>query len=265
MCSNLQGARRCGLAGISAGVVHRSLTRRCCRRRWLGRRPARCARMPQLLWNAAAERHGVRQTRSILLTRVFTLGLVIAVSVGCSRSGSRSGSSGESGSGAASATPESPGPGCAVGSASKFKGDTTLFDVRNECGRWSATLAQRDSEKRFTGFRDSVAFSVLNCPASAPVDSLIFGTIEFSGETRDASGLQLVFQRRGAWLSGVAVEGEGGVSQPATLRGLAVRPKSSQLTFWVPSSERTIILYSISLTCSAVTVTVAHSRGPFVS
>ena len=141
---------------------------------------------------------------------------------------------------------------CAVGSASTFVGDTTLFGVRNECGRWTATPAQRDSSELFTGFRDSVEFALPDCPAGQPVDSLIFGTIHFSDETGDASGSQLVFQRRGAWLRGIALEGAGGISPPISLRGLSVGPGPSQLTFWVPSAQRTIILYSVSLSCTRV-------------
>ena len=81
-------------------------------------------------------------------------------------------------------------------------------------------------------------------------------TIEFSDETGDASGLQLVFQRRGMWFRGVSIEGAGGISQPGSLRGLARGPEPDQLTFWVPAAERTIVLYSVSLTCRAVAGTM---------
>jgi len=169
--------------------------------------------------------------------------LVFAAAAGCTQSERQADSSPPVASGSS---------GCAVGSASTFVGDTALFGVRNECGRWTATPAQLDSLEQFTGFRDSVALAVANCPSAQPIDSLIYGTIGFSDETGDASGAQLIFRRRGAWLSGVSIEGAGGVSAPISLRGLARGPGPAQLTFWVPTAPRTILVHSITLTCNTV-------------
>ena len=70
MCSNQQGARRCGRAGISAGVVHRSLTRRCCWRRGVGKRPARYARRPQLFRTPQQSAAALDSDRMILKSRL---------------------------------------------------------------------------------------------------------------------------------------------------------------------------------------------------
>ena len=190
-----------------------------------------------------------------MISTQLCLGLLVATAFGCSRSDQPSPAASAHDSPAVAADQARAAHGCAVGSASTFKGDTTLFGARNECGRWTATPAQRDSAELLVGFRDSVRFALADCPALQPVDSLIFGTIEFSSETGDASGSQLVFQRSGAWLRGVSLEGAGGISPPVGLRGLTVGPMSSQLSFWVPSGGRTILRYAIRLTCKNVTGT----------
>ena len=144
---------------------------------------------------------------------------------------------------------------CAPDAASKFSGDTTLFGVRNECGRWDATPEQRDSTTLHTGFRDSVRFVLAACPAAAPVDTLVYGSIGSAEETGDASGVQFIFERRGAWFRGVHIEGAGGISAPASLRGLALGSGENALQFWVPTAPRTILLYQVTLDCDQVTGT----------
>ncbi len=104
----------------------------------------------------------------------------------------------------------------------------------------------------FTGFRDSISFRIADCPSVQPIDSVIYGTISFSDASGDASGLQLIFRRRGTWLSGVAIEGAGGISPPTSLRGLAPGRGPGQLKFWVADGYRAIALYELALTCKGV-------------
>lgn len=121
---------------------------------------------------------------------------------------------------------------------------------RNAYGRWTATPAQEESVKVHIGFGDSLAFSLAQCPATRPVDSLIYGDMEFSQETGDASGFYFVFRRRGPWISGLAIDGAGGISQGFSLRGLTQGDAPGTLTFWYTSGGRMIYYNTVKLGCA---------------
>jgi len=124
--------------------------------------------------------------------------------------------------------------------------------VKNAYGRWTATPAQQDSVVFRTGFADSLRFVVPGCPPHAPIDSLVYGTIEFSEETGDASGEQFVFRRHGTWMSGVALEAAGGIPAPISLRGLRNSGNPGALTFWFSTGGRDIYYWDVTLTCDSL-------------
>ena len=102
------------------------------------------------------------------------------------------------------------------------------------------------------GFGDSLSLELPACVPRAAVDSLIFGTISFSDVSGDASGNQIIFERRGRWLRGASIRAAGGIGALTSLRGLAHGSDPGELRFWVSSGNRTVYPHVMTITCDSL-------------
>jgi len=102
------------------------------------------------------------------------------------------------------------------------------------------------------GFGDSLPLELPACAARGAVDSLIFGTISFSDVSGDASGDQIIFERRRKWIRGASIRAAGGIGAPTSLRGLARGSAPGELRFWVSSGSRTVFPHVMTITCDSL-------------